>query len=131
MRPPMASVEIPYSVAAALPSLVVLDITNDVRRAVEAADVDAGIVYVTAATGVVRVNEREAGLFDDIEAMLGRLVPDDSSDDRARTLAFLLGPRTEQVPFSDGRLCLGTWQRVLLVAFGDDVEPDWTLTIVG
>ena len=33
----MTSVEIPYSVAAALPSLVVLDITNDVSHELDAA----------------------------------------------------------------------------------------------
>ena len=128
MRRPMTSVEIPYSIAAALPSLVVLDITNDVRHAVERGGVANGIAYVSAGgDGIVRVNERETGLFDDLEQMLERLVPE--SDERARLLALLLGQRTEQVPFASGRLCLGQWQRILLLAFADD--PEWKLTLVG
>jgi thiamine phosphate synthase YjbQ (UPF0047 family) len=50
---------------------------------------------------------------------------------RERVLAFLLGSRTEQLPFSGGRLCLGRWQRVLLFGFGEDVATEWTLTLVG
>ena len=127
----MTSVEIPYSIAAALPSLVVLDITNDVRRGVEESGCERGIAYVFAGgDGVVRVNERESGFFDDLERLLERLVPTDSGD-RERLLAFLLGPRGEQVPFADGALCLGQWQRILLFAFRDEHDPSWTLTVVG
>jgi thiamine phosphate synthase YjbQ (UPF0047 family) len=127
----MTSVEIPYSIAAALPSLVVLDITNDVRRGVEAAPCEHGIAYVfAAADGVVRVNERESGFFDDLEQLLVRLVPSETGD-RERLLAFLLGPRGEQVPFADGELCLGQWQRILLFSFGEAHDPRWTLTVLG
>jgi thiamine phosphate synthase YjbQ (UPF0047 family) len=128
----MTSVEIPYSVAAALPSLVVLDITNEVRREVERADVDHGIVFVSAGDeGLVRVNEREAGFFDDVERMLSRLVPVESVAERERLLSLLLGPRTEQVPFAERRLCLGRWQRILLFSFDEESPPEWTLTVVG
>src|SRR3954452_19068150 len=110
----MTSVEIPYSVAAALPSLAVLDITNDVRNEVEGSELESGIAFVFAGgNGVVRVNERETGFFDDLERMLDRLVPP-STEQRERLLAFVLGPRGEQVPFADGSLCLGRWQRILL-----------------
>jgi thiamine phosphate synthase YjbQ (UPF0047 family) len=127
----MTSVEIPYSIAAALPSLVVLDITNDVRRGVEESGHEQGIAYVFAGgSGVVRVNERESGFFDDLERLLERLVPADAGD-RERLLAFLLGPRGEQVPFADGALCLGRWQRILLFGFRNEHDPSWTLSILG
>jgi len=42
----MTSVEVPYSIAAALPSLSVMDITNDVSREVAAAEVASGIAYL-------------------------------------------------------------------------------------
>ena len=38
----MTTVEVPYSIAAALPSLSVMDITNDVSREVAASGVTAG-----------------------------------------------------------------------------------------
>ena len=128
----MTSVEIPYSVAAVLPTLVVLDITNDVAREVSDSDLEDGVAFVSAGPDtLVRVNEREAGFFTDVEALLGRLVPLDHPG-RKQLVAFLLGARTEQVPFADGRLCLGQWQRVLLWGFDEDVAPpEWTLTLLG
>ena len=127
----MTSVEVPYSVACALPSLVVLDITNEVAQEVGRADCSDGIAFITAEEdGLIRVNEREAGLFADIEELLERLVALDVSG-RERLIAFLLGARTEQLPFADGRLCLGRWQRILLFGFGEYVAPEWNLTIVG
>ena len=127
----MTSVEIPHSIACALPSLVVLDITNEIGREIGRAGVDEGIAYVTAASdGLVRVNERESGFFADLEGLLGRLVPLEVPD-RERVLSFLLGSRTEQLPFTSGRLCLGRWQRVLLFGFGEGISTEWTLTLVG
>lgn len=128
----MTSVEIPTSVAAALPSLSVFDITNEVSRQVRSSGVRAGLVYVTAAspTSLVRVTERESGFFYDFEALLERLVPADAAE-RERLIVALLGPRTEAIPFSEGRLCLGQWQRVLLFGFNGDANADYTLTIVG
>jgi len=128
----MTSVEVPYSVAAALPSLIVVDITNDVRREIEGGEVEDGIVFVSAGgDGVVRVNERESGFFDDVERMLERLVPLTDDSQRVRILSLLLGPRTEQVPFAQRVLCLGQWQRILVFAFSSEAPPDWQLTLVG
>jgi thiamine phosphate synthase YjbQ (UPF0047 family) len=129
----MSSVEIPLSIAAALPSLAVLDITNDVAREVAEADVEHGIVFVSTTCEhpcVVRVNERETGFFEDLSALLDRLVPL-STGERERLLCFLLGPRSEQVPFAGRRLCLGRWQRILVVGFDDSGRYDWQTTILG
>ena len=128
----MTSVEVPYSIASVLPSLTVLDITNDVRRELGSSGYDDGIAYVSPLDDValVRVQERETGFFSDLEELLTRLVPHDESE-RERLLCMLLGPRTEQIPFSDGELCLGQWQRILLLGFDRPSEPRWTLTLLG
>ncbi len=128
----MTTVEVPYSIAAALPSLSVMDITNDVSREVAESDVSSGIVYIhTASTlSLVRVQERETGFFEDLESLLERVVPG-SQRSRERLLGFLLGPRSEQVPFADGALSLGQWQRILLFSLDAQHRPDWTLTLVG
>jgi thiamine phosphate synthase YjbQ (UPF0047 family) len=128
----MTTVEVPYSIAAALPSLSVMDITNDVSREVAESDVSSGIVYIhTASTlSLVRVQERETGFFEDLESLLERVVPG-SQRSRERLLGFLLGPRSEQVPFADGALCLGQWQRILLFSLDAQHRPDWTLTLLG
>ena len=126
----MTSVEIPVSIAAAMPSLTVLDITNDVKREV-AATGSSGIAYVSpnGDPSLVRVQERETGFFYDLECLLERLVPFEA-EGRVRLIQLLLGPRTEQIPYRDGTLCLGQWQRILLVRFEDQGTDDWTLTLV-
>jgi thiamine phosphate synthase YjbQ (UPF0047 family) len=126
----VTSVEIPVSIAAALPNLTVLDITNDVRHEV-AATGGSGIAFVSpnGDPSVIRVQERETGFFSDLECMLERLVPLEV-DERTRLVSMLLGPRTEQIPFSDGSLCLGHYQRIFLVAFEDRCSNEWILTLV-
>lgn len=128
----MTSIQIPHSVAAALPTLSVFDITNEVSRDVAAGPARSGIAYVTASvpTSLVRVSERESGFFCDIEALFESLVPRTGSD-RERMLLALLGPRTEQIPFDGGRLCLGQWQRLLLFCIDGDARADYTLTLLG
>jgi thiamine phosphate synthase YjbQ (UPF0047 family) len=127
----MTSVEIPVSIAAALPNLTVLDITNEVRREIAAAG-GSGIAYVSpnGEPALVRVQERETGFFADLECLLERLIPLEAME-RARLVSLLLGPRTEQIPYAQGELCLGRWQRVLLVGFEDRCADDWTVTLVG
>ncbi len=127
----MTSVEVPFSIAAALPTLSVIDITNDVAREVARARPRDGIAYVAPNVDrwVVRVQEREAGFFCDAEEMLKRLVPLEA-DQRERLLLALLGPRTEAVPFLERRLFLGTWQKILMVGFAN-APADWTCTFVG
>jgi len=127
----MTSVEIPISIAAALPTLTVLDITNEIQREV-AATGGSGIAFVSpnGDPSLIRVQERETGFFSDLESLLERLVPLEA-DERDRLIALLLGPRTEQIPFTDGRLHLGQYQRIFLVAFEDRCTDEWMLTIVG
>ena len=128
----MTTVEVPYSIAAALPSLSVMDITNDVSREVAESGVSSGIAYLHSAStlSLVRVQERETGFFEDLECVLERVVPADV-DGRERLVHALLGSRTEQVPFSDGALCLGQWQRIMLFSLDAEHASDWSLTLLG
>ena len=128
----MTSIEVPYSIAAALPTLSVMDITNDVSKAVALDGRTDGIAYIHAvpAASVVRIQERETGFFEDLEGLLERLVPLEVPE-RERLVRLLLGPRTEQIPFRDAQLCLGQWQRVLLLGFDGSSPGGWTLTTVG
>jgi thiamine phosphate synthase YjbQ (UPF0047 family) len=126
----MTSVQIPVSIAAALPNLTVLDITNDVGHEI-ARRGGSGIAYISpnGDPSVIRVQERETGFFSDLECMLERFVPLETVE-RERLLSMLLGPRTEQIPFTDGTLCLGRWQRILLVGFESQCTDEWMLTVV-
>jgi thiamine phosphate synthase YjbQ (UPF0047 family) len=128
----VTSVEVPYSIAAALPTLAVLDITNEVAREIAAAGPADGIAFVspTHESSIVRLSEREDGLFTDVEDLLTRLIVPGTKD-RERLLLMLLGARSEQLPFRAGTMCLGTYQRVLLFGFDGVSTLDWRLTIVG
>jgi thiamine phosphate synthase YjbQ (UPF0047 family) len=126
----VTSVEIPVSIAAALPNLTVLDITNEVRREV-ASNGGSGIAFISpnGDPSLVRVQERETGFFSDLECLLERLIPLEA-EERARLVSMLLGPRTEQIPFSEGSLHLGQYQRIFLVAFEDRCSNEWMMTVV-
>ena len=128
----MTSIEVPYSIAAALPTLSVMDITNEIAQTVARSECRHGIAYISATHGLslVRVQERETGFFEDLECLLERVVPADTRS-RERLVHALLGSRTEQVPFSDGRLCLGQWQRVMLFSLENEHRTDWSLTLLG
>lgn len=128
----MTSVEIPYSIAAALPTLSVMDITNDVSQSVASADCRAGIAYVHAlhSLTIVRVQERETGFFEDLEVLLERIIPS-GNPNRERMVASLLSPRSEQVPFADGALCLGRFQRIMLFSLDAEHRSEWSLTLLG
>jgi thiamine phosphate synthase YjbQ (UPF0047 family) len=128
----MTSIEIPYSIAAVLPTLTVMDITADVSREVRRSGHSDGIAFISSGPGpsLVRINERETGFFEDFECLLERLLPYEL-EQREHIVQALLGPRTEQVPFRDGSLCLGTFQRVLHFSFGAHRGRDWLLTLLG
>ena len=128
----MTSVEVPYSIAAALPTLSVMDITNDVSQSVARSDRTDGIAYVHPlhALSIVRVQERETGFFEDLEVLLERIVPS-SLRNRERMVASLLSPRSEQVPFADGTLCLGRFQRIMLFSLDAEHRSEWSLTLLG
>ena len=128
----MTSIEVPYSIAAALPTLSVMDITNDVAQAVARSGHSDGIAYIHAvpAASVVRIQERETGIFEDVELMFERLVPSETPA-RERMISHLLGPRTEAVPVREGCLCLGTYQRVLLFSLEAEHRPEWSVSVLG
>jgi secondary thiamine-phosphate synthase enzyme len=117
----------------------VVDITADVRRAVEGCGLRAGVVtlFHVGSTAGITTTEYEPGLADhDLKAAFERLAPeaghyehentwqDDNGHSHVR--ASLLGPSLA-VPFTDGRLTLGTWQQIILIDF--DTRPR-TRTVV-
>ncbi len=128
----MTSVEVPYSIAAALPTLSVMDITNDVSQTLAHSGRTDGIAYVHPShpLSVVRVQERETGFFEDLEVLLERIVPGGQRS-RERLVAALLSPRSEQVPFADGALCLGRFQRIMLFSLDAEHRSEWSLTLLG
>ncbi len=102
----------------------ILDITDIVREEVRKSGIKDGIavVYTRHTTTAIIINEDELGLKRDIEIMLEKLIPrnaeylhnriDDNADSHLRSI--LLG-NSVVIPISDGKLDLGTWQRIMFV----------------
>ncbi len=102
----------------------VIDITSQVQKAIENAKLENGIclVYTMHTTTGITINEAESGLIQDILNLMRSLVPQDAgymhdrSDGNAHAhlQAVLLG-NSAVVPVENGRLILGTWQRILFL----------------
>jgi secondary thiamine-phosphate synthase enzyme len=108
------------------------DITGQVAAAVTETKLRAGTatVFVVGSTAGVTTIEFEPGAISDLNRIFELLAPrhgeyrhhlrwgDDNGSSHVR--ASLLGPSLT-VPFSDGKLLLGTWQQIMLLEF--DTRP--------
>ena len=133
---PRSLTQPPQAELAAAPSFRVVDITEAVDDAVQAAGVTEGLacVYSPTTGNIVRLHELESGLLEDFVRLLQRLVPAGDPGRRASLIAMLIGPAGEVVPVSGGRLALGQWQRVLLIVLSEEAgqtEPAWLVHAVG
>ena len=104
------------------------DITSQVQAAVQDSGLQAGIVTVfcPGSTGGLTTIEYESGVVADLQQILDEIAPPDRDyrhhkrwgDDNgsAHVRAALVGPSLT-VPFTEGRLTLGTWQQIVFCDF--------------
>lgn len=100
-----------------------IDITSEIQEEIKKSKVAEGICFISTmhTTTAIIINENESGLKEDILNLLEKLVPkaagyrhdaiDNNAD--AHLKALLLGA-SESLPISEGKLELGTWQRIFL-----------------
>jgi secondary thiamine-phosphate synthase enzyme len=103
-----------------------IDITENVRAAVDDRDAGAVLVYVPHTTAGVTINEHaDPAVARDFEAALERMVGDDwgwkhieAGEENAPShiRASLMSPQV-LVPVRDGKLALGTWQGIFFCEF--------------
>jgi secondary thiamine-phosphate synthase enzyme len=117
----------------------IIDITGDVREAVQKSGVRTGLVhlFVLHSTAALTTIEYEAGVLSDLRRSLSRLAPDDLSyahdtrwgdgNGRSHVKAALVGPSLT-LPVGEGDLLCGTWQQVVLLEL--DVNAGRRRTIV-
>jgi secondary thiamine-phosphate synthase enzyme len=98
-----------------------VDITSAVQEEVRKSEISEGMCLISTrhTTAGIIINENESGLKEDILDLLNKLVPagagyrhdriDNNADSHLR--AVLLGA-SETLPVSEGKLELGTWQRI-------------------
>ena len=110
----------------------IIDITDNVARAVQRSGVRNGLVCVfsPSSTSGITTLEYESGAIADLQRTFEELVPQDrkykhnlrwgDGNGHSHVRAALLGA-SFTVPVVDGRLTLGTWQQIIFVDF--DVRP--------
>ncbi len=106
----------------------ILDITAEVSLQLELSEVSSGTltVFAPGSTCAVTTIEYEEGALSDLKAAFERIAPEaipyehnkrwGDGNGHSHVRAALLGPSLA-IPFSEGKLMIGTWQQVVLVDF--------------
>jgi secondary thiamine-phosphate synthase enzyme len=117
----------------------VVNITSRLHELLEETGLTAGTatVFAPGATAGVTTLEYEQGVVRDFKRLFDQIVPEDQpyahnvhlgdGNGHSHVRAGLLGPSLV-VPFTEGRLTLGTWQEVCFVCF-DNRARDRTIVV--
>jgi secondary thiamine-phosphate synthase enzyme len=106
----------------------IVDITERIREKINTSGIKSGTVtvFTPSATSGLTTIEYEPGLLQDVPEFMEKILPSDVSYKHDETWhdgngfshmrAALIGPDIT-VPFTDGRMHLGTWQQVVFIDF--------------
>jgi secondary thiamine-phosphate synthase enzyme len=106
------------------------DVTEDAQKAIANSGLRDGLctVFVAHSTCAVTTIEFEPGCNADLGRVMEQVAPiDDAWEHNARNAdtnghshvrAAMIGPSVT-VPFADGELCLGVWQKIACIDFDD------------
>ena len=132
--------------------LDVVDLTDDLRRAVKDSGVTEGfaVAFCPHTTCTLLLNEWEEGAIEDLRRRLNELVPEtyyahDDLERRTRNLQegherangrshvshMLLGGVSHAIPVEAGEPALGRWQRLLLLELDESRERLVNLRVYG
>ncbi len=117
-----------------------VDITLQVEEHVRDSTIKNGLCVISTrhSTTSIVINENESGLCSDILNMLERLIPPSAGYDHdridnnadAHLKAVLLGS-SETVPILNGKLVLGTWQRIFFAELDGPRHRSVDVTVLG
>ena len=106
----------------------IIDITARIHKAIEKEQIHDGLItaFVSGSTAALNTIEYESGLIQDLKESVERLIPSDRryhhadrwGDDNgfSHLRAALFGPSIA-LPVQNDKVCLGTWQQVILLDF--------------
>ncbi|MEM1994801.1 MAG: secondary thiamine-phosphate synthase enzyme YjbQ [Nitrososphaerales archaeon] len=104
----------------------IVDLTDRAQEAIKSSGLENGLltIFVVGSTAAVTTIEYEPGLLKDLPAMLERVAPKNieykheemwhDGNGHSHVRASLLGPSLV-IPFRNQKLCLGTWQQIVLI----------------
>jgi secondary thiamine-phosphate synthase enzyme len=106
----------------------IVDVTEQISEKISSSGINSGTVTIftpSATTGLTTI-EYEPGLLQDVPEFMEKILPSDVSYKHDETWhdgngfshmrAALIGPDIT-VPFTDGRMHLGTWQQIVFLDF--------------
>lgn len=113
----------------------IIDITKEVEKNLPAGKGLANI-FVKHTTAAITTADLDPGTDLDLLDALGGLLPDikwrhphDPAHAPDHLLSSIIGPGVS-IPYEEGRLKLGTWQRVILIEFDGPRSRDIELTFI-
>jgi len=98
-----------------------IDITNEVEKIVDKSEIKNGIclIFNIGSTGAILINENEERLFKDFVEFFEKLTAGrhhHPSNAHSHLKAGLIGPG-KTISVREGKLELGTWQRIIFCEF--------------
>ena len=118
-----------------------VQMTDKVESALKKSDIKEGMILVSAMhiTAGVYVNDDERGLIQDIDKWLEQLAPfneaylhhETGEDNGDSHLKALLIHHQVIVPVTNGKLLLGTWQRVFYAEFDGQRSKRVVVVVMG
>ena len=121
-------------------NIEIIDITEKVNNYVLKNNLQKGIITIASkhTTTALIINENEPRLLEDIRNHLAELVPDNKKylhnihDNNASShIKSILLNSSQTVPIIDGKLNLGTWQRILFVELDGSRQSNCSLSLIG
>lgn len=119
----------------------VLDLTSDIQKIVSNKKIDDGICLLFAphATGILILNENEAGIKNDYLKGLNEIAPKnnnwnhDKIDNNAHShFKSAITGSEKTLPITNGKLDLGTWQNIFFIETdGPRNKRKITIKIIG
>jgi len=131
------------------------DITEEVEKMVSESKIKNGmvLVYSTHTTLAICVNEKEKGIVNDFEKLIGKLVPKNGyyqhNDLNLRTenlvcqssasdclnghshCTHLLMRNSESIPIIEGKMAMGIWQRIFAIELDCCRDRKVLLQVIG
>ena len=126
----------------------IIDITKRVEKVVKKSRVKEGqvVIFTQHTTAAIILQEKEKGLTKDLKGFLKDLCPNDKgyhhsnspdhlidghSNAHSHLQHLLLGGSSETIPILDGRMLLGTYQKIFLVELDRARTRNIIIQIIG
>ena len=115
----------------------VLDITDRVQKLIDEEEIESGVatLFVKHTTCALTIADLDPGTDKDILKALRNMLPKleynhphDPEHTPDHIISAIIGPSLS-IPITDGKLSLGTWQRIVLVELNGPKEREIEITL--